>query len=77
MLPYSLSYVMANTDKTQISKQGVIIQISAKQWMPLDAEKDRSILLDASDQYILLYCPVGETFLRSRSRKKPSLLQIS
>ena len=77
MLPYSLSYVTQAPEKSTISKQGIILQVDSSQWLPLDADKDASFLLDVSDKYLLLYCPVGGTFLRTANKRKAFLLQVS
>lgn len=77
MLPFSLSYVTQAPSGSKASKQGIIIDILASDWLPLDAYTDTSILLDTNNGHVLLYCPVGETFLRSTSKKEPLLLQVS
>ena len=77
MLPFSLSYIIQAPEKSTISKQGIVIDIQAKQWIPLDPNTDKSILLDIDNGHVLLYCPVGETFLRSSRKKTPMLLQVS
>ena len=38
MVPLSLSYVVPSTDMTAaLDKTGVIVEISAKEWLPIDS----------------------------------------
>ena len=77
MLPLSLSYVTQAPAGSKVSAQGIILDLLASQWIPLDGYTDASILLDTNKDHVLLYCPVGDTFLRTVDKKNPLLLQVS
>ena len=66
MVPLSLSFLLPSSNtRNTYSKQGIIVKVDSKQWLPLDAKLDKSVFIDAVQGAVLLYCPAGGTFLRS------------
>lgn len=66
MVPLSLSFLLPSSNtRDTYSKQGIIVKVDSKQWLPLDAKLDKSVFIDAVQGAVLLYCPAGGTFLRS------------
>lgn len=79
LMPLSVSFVYGYAQrgkyKDTISERGIILAIDAKQWTVASAQKDKSILLDPTGDKILLYCPVGQTYLKGI--KPVRLLQVT
>ena len=79
LMPLSVSFVYGYAQrggyKNTISERGIILAIDAKQWTVANAQKDKSILLDPTGTKVLLYCPVGQTYLKGINPVR--LLQVT